>query len=73
MVSLTYLWKKLCLALHCDAVNSWNKARYPPLFLAAQLHAARGRHAEAAELYRQALRKKPDEFDIVFNAANTFR
>lgn len=34
---------------------------------------ARNKHEEAADMYRAALQKNPNEFDIIFNAANAFR
>ena len=39
----------------------------------AQFFVARERHQEAAEMYKVALSKSPNDFDIVFNAANAFR
>jgi Tfp pilus assembly protein PilF len=39
----------------------------------AQFYVAKEMHQKAAELYRTALSKTPNDFDIIFNSANAFR
>lgn len=39
----------------------------------AQLYVSRGKHLEAAEMYKTAIEKNPNDFDVIFSAANAFR
>ena len=55
------------LAVHTDCFD------FVMMTVTAQFFVARERHQEAAEMYQVALSKSPNDFDIVFNAANAFR